>query len=92
MTEDTISALATPPGEGAVSCVRVSGPKALAICDRIFMGRQAPSRARDRSVLLVDISDSSGNAIDQVLLTVMRGPRSLTGEDVVEIDCHGGYL
>jgi tRNA modification GTPase len=90
LTEDTIAALATAPGEGAISCIRVSGPDALNICDKIFKGNHTPSRTRDRSVLLGDINDSSGTAIDQVLLTIMRGPTSLTGEDVVEITCHGG--
>ncbi len=92
MTEDTIAALATVPGEGAISCIRVSGPDTLCVCDKIFKGKHTPSMARDRSVLLGDISDTGGNAIDQVLLTIMRGPKSLTGEDVVEITCHGGYI
>ena len=92
MTEDTIAALATAPGEGAISCIRVSGPDTLSVCDKIFKGKHTPSMARDRSVLLGDISDTDGNAIDQVLLTIMRGPKSLTGEDVVEITCHGGYI
>ncbi len=92
MTEDTIAALATAPGDGAISCIRVSGRRALSVCDKVFKGKHAPSRARDRSVLLGDINDSGGNAIDQVLLTIMRGPKSLTGEDVVEITCHGGFI
>lgn len=92
MTEDTIAALATAPGEGAISCIRVSGPDALSVCDKIFKGKRIPSMARDRSVLLGDIIDSAGSAIDQVLLTIMRGPKSLTGEDIIEITCHGGYF
>jgi tRNA modification GTPase len=92
LTEDTVAALATAPGEGAISCIRISGPEALSVCDGIFRGKQLPSEARDRSVLLGDINDGRGNAIDQVLLTIMRGPGSFTGEDVVEITCHGGHI
>jgi len=92
LTEDTVAALATAPGEGAISCIRVSGSDTLSVCDKIFKGKHTPSTARDRSVLLGDINDGDGNAIDQVLLTVMRGPKSFTGEDVVEITCHGGNI
>jgi tRNA modification GTPase len=70
----------------------MSGPEALSVCDNIFKGRHTPSTARDRSVLFGDIIDGRGHAIDQVLITIMRGPGSLTGEDVVEITCHGGYI
>lgn len=89
---DTIAAIATSPGEAALAVVRMSGPDAISIADRVFRGSIAPSEARDRSVLLGDIVDDLGNVVDQVLLIVMRAPRSMTGEDVVEISCHGGLV
>lgn len=89
---DTIAAIATSPGQAAIAVVRMSGPGAIAIADRIFRGSIAPSEARDRSVLFGDIVDDLGNVVDQVLLIVMRAPRSMTGEDVVEISCHGGFV
>ena len=82
MSEDTIVALASPPGIGALGIIRVSGPATIAICDRIFKGKQVPSEARDRTALLGEIVSGDGFPIDQVLLTVMRGPHSVTGQDV----------
>lgn len=92
--EDTIAAIATPPGEGGVAIVRVSGVEAEAIASRVF----APSLSRTRRLeshklyygAIRDPRD--GRMLDQVLLTIMRRPRSYTGEDVVEIHCHGGTL
>lgn len=92
MTGETIAALASAPGVGAISLIRMSGPRTLEICDVVFTGKRVPSAARDRSVLLGEITDPGGAPIDQVLLIIMRGPRSLTGEDVVEITCHGGSV
>ena len=92
MNGSTIAALATCPGPGAISVIRMSGETAIAICNKVFRGRIPPSEARDRSVILGEIAASDGSPIDQVMLLVMRGPRSLTGEDVVEISCHGGHL
>jgi tRNA modification GTPase len=88
----TIVALATSPGPGAISVIRMSGEASVAICDKVFRGSVLPSQARDRSAILGEIAASDGSAIDQVMLLVMRGPRSLTGEDVVEISCHGGHM
>ena len=92
MNGSTIVALATSPGPGAISVIRVSGEASLAICDKVFHGRILPSEARDRSAVLGEVVGCDGSPIDQVMLLVMRGPRSLTGEDVVEISCHGGHL
>jgi tRNA modification GTPase len=92
MTDSTIAAVASPPGVGAIGLIRMSGPAAIAISDKVFRGKTRPSRARNRSVLLGEILDREGSPIDQVLLIIMRGPRSLTGEDVVEITCHGGNI
>ncbi len=92
MNGSTIVALATSPGPGAISVIRVSGEASLAICDKVFHGKTPPSRAADRSAILGEIIASDDSPIDQVMVLVMRAPRSLTGEDVVEISCHGGYL
>ncbi len=89
--DDTIVAIATPPGEGGLGVVRFSGPESLAILEAMFRpiraGRWRPFRLRLGHVLDVD-----GGRIDEALAVVMRGPRSFTGEDVVELSCHGGSL
>ncbi|HWP58911.1 MAG TPA: tRNA uridine-5-carboxymethylaminomethyl(34) synthesis GTPase MnmE [Candidatus Acidoferrales bacterium] len=90
--EDTIAAIATPPGEGGVAIVRVSGPDAERIANEIFV-RARGRNGRLRSHVLHHglIRDpETGATLDEVLLTVMRKPASYTGEDVVEVHCHGG--
>lgn len=89
---DTIAAPATPPGHGAVSLLRISGPQAWAVAARVFRasdpagGSFAPGRVRRGRV------EHAGRMIDEVLLTAFRGPKSYTGEDVVEISGHGGMV
>lgn len=95
MIDDTIAALATPPGEGGIGIVRLSGSQAINIAARIFHPRQGPGLAASRShtLRLGLIRDpGSGETIDEVLVSVMYGPHSYTAEDVVEINCHGGAL
>ena len=87
----TIAAVSTPPGEGAIALVRLSGPQAVAVADRIFRGQQKPSEAGSHYQHFGEILDAD-RVIDQVMLTVHRAPASYTGEDVVEISCHGGVL
>ena len=90
--EDTIAAIATPPGEGGVAIVRISGIDAESIAARMFV-RPPDKNGRLRSHTLYRgrIRDpQSERVLDEVLLTIMRRPRSYTGEDVVEIHCHGG--
>ncbi|MGZ8482863.1 MAG: tRNA uridine-5-carboxymethylaminomethyl(34) synthesis GTPase MnmE [Candidatus Binatia bacterium] len=90
--EDTIAAIATPPGEGGLAVVRISGPDAEKIALRIFT-RPSNRNGTLRSHTLYhgQISDPKDTQpIDEVLLTIMRKPRSYTGEDVVEVHCHGG--
>jgi tRNA modification GTPase len=70
----------------------MSGEASLEICERVFRGKVPPSRAADRTAILGEITAADSSAIDQVLVLVMRAPRSLTGEDIVEISCHGGRL
>jgi tRNA modification GTPase len=79
-------------GEGGISIVRLSGPDALAIADRIFAARDGakPSRFKSYTVHYGHIVKGNGDMIDEVILTVMRSPKSYTREDVVEINCHGG--
>jgi tRNA modification GTPase len=89
---ETISALATPPGAGALAVIRISGSGALSIADKIFRGANRPSASEERKVLLGRIVGEDEEFIDEVLLTVFRNPRSYTGEDLVEICGHGGTL
>jgi tRNA modification GTPase len=87
---ETIAAIATPPGEGAVAIVRISGNEALSVADKIFSG---PIHSyASHTAHFGKIIDSEGKKIDEVLLLVMKAPRSYTGEDTVEIQCHGGSL
>ena len=88
-TNDTICALATPQG-GALGVIRISGSEAISIAERIFKPRGATPLAerKGQSVVFGDVYDTRGNMLDEVLLTLMRGPHSYTGEDTVEISCH----
>lgn len=88
--DDTIAALATPPGEGGIGIVRLSGDQAISIASRIFVS----SRGRDirtdgRQIFHGEVQDA-GVAVDEVLVHVMRAPYTYTREDIVEINCHGG--
>jgi tRNA modification GTPase len=91
MLEDTIIAIATPPGSGGLGIVRISGPKALQVAARIFepktgSGRKIP----DRRPVFGSVRDPEGGAaLDEAFLTYFKGPRSYTREDVVELSTHG---
>jgi tRNA modification GTPase len=87
----TIAAVSTPPGEGAIALVRLAGPEAIAVADRIFRGQRKPSQAPSHLQQFGEIVEAD-RVIDQVMLTVHRAPASYTGDDVVEISCHGGVL
>jgi tRNA modification GTPase len=89
---DTIAAISTPPGEGAIALVRVSGVDAVAIADKIFRGKEKPSRFASHVQHFGEIFDAAGQLIDQVMLSIHRAPASYTGEDLIEISCHGGML
>ena len=92
--EDTIAAIATPAGEGGVGIVRLSGPDAERIATALFV-RSGGKNGRLKSHMLHygTIRDPKSDKIfDQVLLTIMRKPRSYTGEDVAEVHCHGGVF
>jgi tRNA modification GTPase len=89
--EDTIAAISTPIGEGALAVIRLSGRGALSVLDRIFAGTIAPENFVPLRVVFGKVYDAAGK-VDEVLVTYFRAPRSYTGEDVVEISCHGGIL
>jgi tRNA modification GTPase len=88
---DTIAAISTPAGEGAIAMVRISGAEAIAVADRIFRGNKKPSEFPSHTQRLGEIV-AGDSPIDQVILSVHRAPASYTGEDLVEITCHGGVL
>jgi len=92
--EDTIAAVATPAGEGGVGIVRVSGPDAERIAASVFVRDEGKNnRLESHRLHYGAIRDpETGRTLDQVLLTIMRQPRSYTGEDVVEVHCHGGVF
>jgi tRNA modification GTPase len=95
MLDDTIAAIATPLGEGGLAVIRLSGPGAMAVADRSFVpaGKHSlkPSAAPTHTIQYGKI-EHAGRTVDEVLVLVMRGPRTFTREDVVEITCHGGIL
>lgn len=89
---ETISAVTTALGEGAVGIIRISGSEAAAIGNRLFQAASGKKLTEHTSHLLVygHVVDENGNKIDEVLAVYMQGPRSYTAEDVVEIQSHGG--
>ncbi len=91
-TADTIAAITTPLGESGIGAVRISGPDAYAVGDKIFKSKSAVplKERRDRSIQYGTIVDENGTCIDEVLALIMKGPHSYTAEDVLEIQCHGG--
>jgi tRNA modification GTPase len=91
-SSDTIAAISTPPGEGAIALVRISGANAIEIADKIFRGKERPSRFASHVQHLGEIFSAENQLIDQVMLSVHRAPASYTGEDLVEVSCHGGTL
>ena len=87
--EDTICAPATVPGTGAISVIRVSGPQALEIADKVIRCRKGTiSSANGYTLKFGTITDDSGAVVDEVLASVFRAPHSYTGENSVEISCH----
>ncbi len=90
---DTISAIATPLGEGGIGIVRISGPNALYIADKIFKGKVKSSQVPSHTVHYGKIIDPDTKiVIDEVLLLVMRKPNTYTRENMIEINAHGGYI
>lgn len=92
MAEDTISAVITALGEGAVGIVRISGADALATAERIFKSRSGKklSEYQHHTLVYGHVTDADGTMVDEVLCVYMQAPHSYTAEDVVEIQSHGG--
>lgn len=90
---DTIAAISTPLGEGGIAVIRVSGPEAIKRVSFIFSSNQQLTEVSSHTVHYGHIEDPQTNErIEEALITVMRGPRSYTREDIVEIGCHGGLI
>lgn len=95
MEFDTIAAISTPMGEGAIAIVRLSGDEAVAIADKIF---KSPNHKRLTEVTTHTIhyghliDPKTDEVVEEVMLSLMRGPKTFTREDVVEINCHGGIV
>lgn len=91
---DTIAAIATPIGEGGIGIVRISGENAMAVAGKIFLPKDGKKICSYQAYTTHYgwIVSGPANIIDEVLLTVMRAPKSYTKEDVVEINCHGGIV
>ena len=93
--EDTIAAIATPFGEGGIGIIRLSGDEAGRILSEVFVpaGKAGTDETGSRKLMYGRVKDpDTGNVIDEVLAVFMKGPHTYTGEDVAEIDCHGGIV
>ncbi len=92
---DTIAAISTPLGEGGIGIIRISGKEAISIANRIFQSSKGVNLLVVKTHTIhygFIIDPETGQKIDEVLVTVMRAPNTYTREDVVEINCHGGYV
>jgi tRNA modification GTPase len=88
---ETIAAISTAAGEAAIALIRISGKDAIEVADKVFRGKQRPSGLASQTQHLGEIVEN-GAIIDQVMLAVHHAPASYTGEDLIEISCHGGAL
>ena len=86
--EDTIVALATPPGIGAIGVIRLSGKRAIEICDSVFRGKDL-AKQKTHTIHFGTIRNEQNRILDEVLVSLFIGPNSYTGEHIVEISCHG---
>ncbi len=90
MTDRTIAAISTAPGTGGIAVIRISGADAVTIADKVFYGRDKLCDSPTHTVHYGFIKNANGERVDEVLVTLMRAPRTFTREDVVEISTHGG--
>ena len=88
---ETIAAISTAAGEAAIALIRISGKDAIEVADKVFRGKQRPSDLASQTQHLGEIVEN-GAIIDQVMLAAHHAPASYTGEDLIEISCHGGAL
>lgn len=92
METDTITAISTPMGEGAIAIVRLSGPDALSISNDLFQGKDL-TKVESHTMHYGKIIDpETGEVAEEVMVSIMRAPKTFTREDVVEINCHGGLV
>ncbi len=91
-SSDTIAAIATPLGEGGISVIRISGPEAFRFADKGFSGKVSLTKAESHTAHFGAFKDTGGAHLDTVVALLFKGPKSYTGEDTVEISCHGGML
>ncbi|MBK4205249.1 tRNA uridine-5-carboxymethylaminomethyl(34) synthesis GTPase MnmE [Bacillus subtilis] len=92
---DTIAAISTPMGEGAIAIVRLSGPEAIQIADKIYKGPKGKtlSSVESHTIHYGHIVDRpSDRVVEEVMVSVLKAPRTFTREDVIEINCHGGIV
>ena len=91
---DTIAAISTPPGPGAIGILRLSGPQAVFVAEKCFkpLGPKGLREHASRALVYGDLLDSGGQPIDRVLCTYSLGPSSYTGEDTAEFQCHGSPM
>ncbi|GGH80310.1 tRNA modification GTPase [Pullulanibacillus pueri] len=93
MEQDTIAAISTPIGEGAIAIVRLSGEEAIIIADRFYRGRKALTDVESHTIQYGKIYDPEREeVIEEVMVSVMKAPRTFTRENIVEINCHGGLM
>ncbi|MCB5239291.1 tRNA uridine-5-carboxymethylaminomethyl(34) synthesis GTPase MnmE [Niallia alba] len=93
MELDTIAAISTPMGEGAIAIVRMSGPESIKIADKLFksIGNKKLSEVASHTIHYGHIIDpTTDEVVEEVMVSLMRGPKTFTKEDVIEINCHGG--
>jgi tRNA modification GTPase len=90
----TIAAISTPFGSGGIAVIRISGDEAFCITDRFFVCQKAKclSALPANTAVYGKVKDKEGNTVDEVVVTIFKGPHSYTGEDTVEVSCHGGIL
>ena len=93
LVNDTIAAISTPLGEGGIAVIRVSGAEAIPLVEPLVRTKRKLHEVASHTVNYGFVRDpENGEKIDEVLITVMRAPRTFTKEDVVEISCHGGII
>lgn len=94
MFGSTIAAISTPRGKGGIAVIRVSGDEAITICEKFIFPKSGKklSEIRRGSVCLADVKEEDGTLLDEAVITVFHAPHSYTGENTVEISCHGGVL
>lgn len=92
--EDTIAAISTPYGKGGISIIRVSGKDAIEIADKVYKNEYGKrlTKVKSHTINHGFAVNSDGKVIDEVLVSVMKAPKTYTGEDVAEINCHGGII